>query len=185
MMETDPKLVILVISNQINGQELFRVHVHELSIRFDDKFQEGIENNSELKQEIDSLNHMWRNHKIEQDQIFPIMLSIMTRHADYMKLFFFDETELDSSGQFVEKSNYTVKPDVFFQSLKRQNLLSKMKKADFQSNIRSWKVANKYVDRYAPKSKYYHYQMYKTSPNREDWYFMETEGKLNLCFMNK
>ena len=185
MMETDPKLVILVISNQINGQELFRVHVHELSIRFDDKFQEGIENNSELKREIDSLNHMWRNHKIEQDHIFPIMLDIMTRHVEYMKGFFFDENELDSSGQFIERSRPDIKPDVFFESLKRQKLLKKLKKAEFQSSIRSKTVADKYVERYAPKSNYYHYQMYKSSPKKEDWFFMETEGRLNLCFLNK
>lgn len=77
-MEVDPKLTILIISNQINGNELFRVHVHELSIRFDDKFQEGIDNNYELKGEIDQLNHMWRGQKIEQNHIFPIILDIIT-----------------------------------------------------------------------------------------------------------
>lgn len=184
-METDPKLVILVISNQINGQELFRVHVHELSIRFDDKFQGGIEKNTDLKLEIDSLNHMWRNHKIEQEHIFPIMLDIMTRHAEYMKLFFFDETELDVSGQFVEKPKTALEPEAFFEGLRRQNLLTKIEKGDFQSNIKSMEVAEQYVERYAPKSKYFYYQMYKLQPVRENWYFMETKGKLNLCFMNK
>lgn len=189
MMETDPKLVILVISNQINGQELFRVHVHELSIRFDEKFQEGIENNDELKLEIDSLNQMWRKQKIQQEQIFPIMLDIMTRHGHYMKRFFFDESELDSTGQFidkpVEKQSTSTKTEAFFNSLKNKKLLRKIKKAEFQTNIKSWTVASKYVDCYAPKSCYYHYQMFKTLPMREDWYFMETDGRLNICFLNK
>lgn len=184
-MEVDPKLVILVISNQINGNELFRVHVHERTIRFDDKFQEGIDNNRELKREIDSLNQMWESHKIEQDHIFPIMLDIMTRHANYMKDYFFDESELDGSGQFIEKPKKEIKPESFFESLKKQRLLSKITKKEFQSNIRSKAVAEKYVEVYMPKSQYYHYQLYKVSPKKENWYFMETGDKLKLCFVNR
>lgn len=184
-MEIDPKLVILIISNQINGNELFRIHIHEHTIRFDDKFQKGIDNHKELKREIDSLNHMWEKQKIEQTHIFPIMLDIMTRYGDYMKDYFFDENELDSTGQFVEKKNKEIKPETFFQSLKKQKLLTKITKKDFQQNIKSLTVAEKYVDVYSPKANYYHYQLFRNSPTKENWYFMERSDSLMFCFVNK
>ncbi len=134
-MDIDPKLVILVISNQLNGQELFRVHVHEYSIRFDEKFQDGIESNYELKKEIDYLNDLWKGNKIKQSEIFPIMLDIMVRHGDYLRNFFFDSTELDKNGQFVEKPKYELEPKVFFESLKKQKLLNKITKKEFQKNV--------------------------------------------------
>lgn len=184
-MEIDPKLVILVISNQINGNELFRVHIHEHTIRFDEKFQKGIDKNRQLKLEIDSLNSMWESQKIEQNHIFPLMLDIMTRYGDYMKDFFFDETELDSSGQFIENKPKEIKAEAFFESLKKQKLIKKVTKKEFQANIKSMVVAEKYVEKYAPKSNYYHYQLFRKSPIKENWYFMENSQGLCLCFVNK
>ena len=32
------------------------------------------------------------------------MLDIMVRHGDYLRHYFFDSSELDKNGQFVEKS---------------------------------------------------------------------------------
>ena len=184
-MDIDPKLVILVISNQLNGQELFRVHVHEFSIRFDDKFQGGIENNFELKKEIEYLNDLWKSNKIKQNEIFPIMLDIMVRHGDYLRDFFFDSTELDKNGQFVEKPKYELEPKVFFESLKKQKLLNKITKKEFQKNIKNIEVGEKYVDLYLTKSAYYHYRHFKNKPLKEEWYFMENNDKLILCFRNK
>lgn len=184
-MEIDPKLIILVISNQINGQELFRVHIHEFSIRFDDKFQEGIQNNSELKKEIEYLNDLWKRHKIDQSQIFPIMLDIMVRHGDYLKDFFFDVSELDKNGQFIEKSKNEIEPVFFFEKLKKQNLLKKITKTDFQKNIKNIEIGKKYVDLWYPRSNYFFYEHFKKSPIREEWYFMEKNNKLIMCFRNK
>lgn len=184
-MEIDPKLIILVISNQINGQELFRVHVHERTIRFDDKFQEGIDGNGELKREIESLNVMWREQKIKQHSIFPIMLDIMYRYAEYIKDYYFDESELDSKGQFVERSVNRIKPEVFFRNLKQERLLTKITKKRFQQSIKSVAVAEKYVDVYEPKANYFHYQLYRASPTRENWFFMEKDDRLKLCYLNQ
>lgn len=184
-MELDPKLVVLIVSNQINGQELFRVHIHELSIRFDKKFQKGIEDNYELKKEIDYLNDLWKGHKIEQKEIFPIMLDIVCRHGDYLKDFFFDESELNNDGQFEEKTKKEINPENFFYSLKKQNLLSKIFKKDFEKNIKGFEVSHKYVDLWIPKAKYYTYSHFKNSTINENWFFMEFNQKLILCFKNK
>jgi hypothetical protein len=184
-MSVDPKLVILTISNQINGNELFRVHVHELSIRFDDKFQNGIENNYQLKQEIEYLNDLWKDQKIKQSQIFPIMLDIIYRYGDYLKDFFFDDSDLDKNGQFVEKPKYESEPQIFFNSLKKQSKLNKITKKEFQFNIKNIKVAEKYVDCFVTKSKYYSYQLFKTEPMKERWFFMEYNDQLIFCYKNK
>lgn len=184
-MDIDPKLVILIISNQINGKELFRVHIHELSIRFDDKFQEGIEGNYELKKEIDYLNDLWKSHKIDQNEIFPIMLDIMVRHGDYLKDYFFNHEELDNKGHFVEKKKKDIKPEAFFKSLMKQKLLKKITKKEFQKNIKGEQVAIKYVDLFKIKAKYYFYQLYSSEPIKEKWFFMEFRDKLIFCFKNK
>jgi len=184
-MEIDPKLVILVISNQLNGQELFRVHIHEFSIRFDDKFQEGIENNYELRKEIDYLNDLWKSQKIKQSEIFPIMLDIMVRHGDYLKNFFFDLSELNKDGQFIEKPKYEIEPQVFFKSLSKQKLLKKIRKKDFQENIKNIEIANKYVELLEPKLSHYYYQHFKSAPLKENWFFLAKNDNLILCFKNK
>jgi hypothetical protein len=183
-MDVDPKLIILVISNQINGQELFRIHIHEQTIRFDDKFQEGIDGNGELKREIQSLNEMWKSQKIKQHSIFPIMLDIMVRYGDYIKDYYFDESELDNKGQFIEKSENQQKPEKFFRKLQENGLLTKITKKNFQLNIRSREVAEKYVDVHETKSSYFQYQLYRKPFERESWFFMEKGGRLKLCFLN-
>jgi hypothetical protein len=184
-MEIDPKLVILVISNQLNGQELFRVHIHELSIRFDQKFQDGIESNNNLKTEIEYLNDLWKTHKIDQTQIFPIMLDIMVRHGDYLKDFFFDNSELDKDGQFVEIPKYKKNPKDFFKSIKKQNIAKKITKKEFQENIKNFNIAQKYVEILVPRSSYYKYTDLKKAPLKENWFFMENNNNLIFCFTNK
>ena len=184
-MEIDPKLVILVISNQLNGQELFRVHIHELSIRFDQKFQDGIESNNNLKTEIEYLNDLWKTHKIDQTQIFPIMLDIMVRHGDYLKDFFFDNSELDKDGQFVEMPKYKKNPKDFFKSIKKQNIAKKITKKEFQENIKNFNIAQKYVEILVPISSYYKYTDLKKAPLKENWFFMENNNNLIFCFTNK
>jgi hypothetical protein len=184
-MEVDPKLVILVISNQLNGQELFRVHIHELSIRFDQKFQDGIESNNDLKTEIEHLNELWKTHKIDQTQIFPIMLDIMVRHGDYLKDFFFDNSELDKDGQFVEMPKYEKNPKDFFYSLKKQNIVKKITKKVFQENIKNFNIAQKYVEFLVPKAYYYKYTHFRKAPSKEEWFFMEYNNSLIFCFKNK
>lgn len=184
-MDVDPIRTILVISNQMNGKELFRVLVHELSIRFDEKLQEGIDKNPDLKNEIESLNQMWKSKKLEQSQIFPIMLDIMTRHGEYMMQFFYDESELDKTGQLKEKPNREKDPKSFFFSLKKQGVLQKITKKSFQEQIKSNSVALKYVEVFEKKSSYYFYRLFRSKPIVEDWYFMEKNEILLLCFINK
>ena len=184
-MEVDPKLVVLIISNQINGHELFRVHIHELSIRFDDKFQEGIENNTELRNEIDYINDLWKQNKIKQNQIFPIMLDILVRHGDYLRNYFFDSNELDKNGQFIEINKQEKNPSSFFISLKKQKLLKKITKKEFQKNIKNIEISTKYVEKLIPRANYYFYQHYKNTKIKENWFFMVKENDLILCYRNK
>lgn len=104
-----------------------------------------------------------------------------------MKDFFFDEEELDSSGQFIEKTEKLSKekePEKFFESLRRQKILGEISRADFEKSIRSHRVAEEYVERYSIESKFYYYRFFKQRPLRENWYFMETAGSLGLCFRN-
>ena len=60
VMEEDCKVVILVISNIEKNVELFRVHIHEHSIRFDDHLAKGIENHPELSEDMKEVNLLWK-----------------------------------------------------------------------------------------------------------------------------
>jgi hypothetical protein len=100
-MEEDKKVVVLVISNIEQNVHLFRIHIHEKSIRFDERFSTGIQKNPELKEEINEINYLWEQHKINGNQIFPIMLQIMHKYGDYLQDYYFDETELDDNGKLM------------------------------------------------------------------------------------
>jgi hypothetical protein len=113
------------------------------------------------------------------------MLDIMVRHGDYLKNFFFDHSELDKDGQFIDKPKYEIEPEAFFKSLNKQKILKKITKKDFQKNIKSDIVAFKYVELLEPKLSYYHYQHFKSDPLKENWFFMAKNNNLILCFKNK
>ena len=104
-MEDDRKVVVLVISNIEKNVELFRVHIHEQSIRFDANFSQGIEQNPDLSQDVRELNELWKEQKIATDQIFPIMLHLMNKYGDYLRDYYFKEYELDRNGHYIEPSN--------------------------------------------------------------------------------
>jgi hypothetical protein len=109
----------------------------------------------------------------------------MVRHGDYLKDFFFDNSELDKDGQFVEIPKYKKNPKDFFKSIKKQNIAKKITKKEFQENIKNFNIAQKYVEILVPRSSYYKYTDLKKAPLKENWFFMENNNNLIFCFTNK
>lgn len=98
MMSSDKKMTILTIKNTIKNMDLLRVHIHESSIRFDKKVNDAINNFPELKSEVNELNHLWQNQKIDQQDILKIVLYLMGQYGSYLKDFYFTEEDLDENG---------------------------------------------------------------------------------------
>ncbi|MFK5165218.1 hypothetical protein, partial [Propionibacterium freudenreichii] len=71
-MEDDEKVVVLVISSIERKVHLFRIHIYEESIRFDERFNTGIQNHPVLRDEVKEINELWKAHAIHSTQIFPM-----------------------------------------------------------------------------------------------------------------
>lgn len=181
-MEEDRKISVLMISNSIKKKELFRVHIHEHSIRFDNHFAEAIEANEELCGEIKALNNSWKEHEIETDQIFHVMIAVMTRYHNYLKDFYFKEHELDKNGHYIEPISLD-RASVHYQFLKNSKKLIKISKKEFEKKICTDEVANYYVDNYVKKgAKFYKSERKDVDGNITTWYFMVVNEKFKISF---
>lgn len=184
-MEKDPKVVILVITNLIKNVELFRVHVHEQSIRFDENFTKGIKNHPALSEEVDEINNLWKNQKIQPEQIYPMMLRLMNTYGDYLRDFYFKDYELDDNGHYIEDQQiFNNQPDVHYNHLKRKKRLKKISRKEFELQlINNEEEANFYVDNYVKKgAKFYKSENKVGVKVVSIWYFMVVDEKFKISF---
>lgn len=183
-MEEDKKVVILVISSVGNEAdvELFRVHIHEKSIRFDAHFEEGIKGHKGLSEDVKELNNLWKEHEIGADQIYPIMLHLMNKYGDYLAKYYFTKEELDKDGHYVEFVHQD-KATAHYLYLKRNKRLKRISKKEFEKNITSKEIANYYVDNYVKKGAlFYSAEHIDASENKTMWYFMVVDNKFKISF---
>lgn len=181
-MEDDRKVVVLVISNIEKNVELFRVHIHEQSIRFDANFSQGIEQNPDLSQDVQELNELWKEQKIATDQIFPIMLHLMNKYGDYLRDYYFKEYELDRNGHYIEPSNQD-KSVLHYQYLKQTKQLKRISKKEFEKNIKSAEVADYYVDNYVKKgARFYKTDRIDSKGIKSTWFFMVVDERFKISF---
>ena len=134
MMSSDKKMTILTIKNTSKNMDLLRVHIHESSIRFDEKVNDAINNLPELKSEVNELNYLWQNQKIDQQDILKIVLYLMGQYGNYLKDFYFTEDDLDENGCYVDgnEKNISGQPmslqdeqNFFYEYFKDQKALKK------------------------------------------------------------
>jgi len=183
-MEEDRKVVVLVISNIEKNVELFRVHIHEQSIRFDSHFTEGIQGNPDLSIDVEELNNLWKEHKIATDQIFPIMLHFMNKYGDYLRNYYFKEYELDKDGKYIEPPLQD-KASLHYQYLKQSKKLKKISKKEFEQNLQNTnpEVTDFYVDNYVRKgAKFYKSEKIDPVGKRTVWFFMVVNERFKISF---
>lgn len=184
-MEEDPKVVILVISNLIKNVELFRVHIHEQSIRFDDNFMQGIIDNPDLSIEIEEINFLWKNQKLAPEQIYPKMLYLMNKYGDYLRDFYFKDYELDDEGHYIEDQKiFDDKPAIHFNHLKKTKRLKKISRKEFEKQLSgNEEVATFYVDNYVKKGAKFYMSEKKVGVKLVAmWYFMVVNDAFKISF---
>lgn len=192
-MKEDRKVVILVITNIEQNVELFRIHIYEQSIRFDSHFAEGILKHPELSADINEINKLWKDQQIERNQIFPIMLRIMTKYHDYLKDYYFKEYELDNNGHYIENLNMETnikmpsQAAIHYHYLKASKRLKRISRKEFEKNINSDEIANHYVDNYIKKgARFYRYiKMAPKNKNLVSWYFMAVNEEFKISFSSE
>lgn len=181
-MEDDRKVVVLVISNNETQAELFRVHIHKQSIRFDSHFTEGIENHPDLSEDIRELNELWKAQKIGTDQIFQVMIHFMNKYADYLSNYYFKEYELDKNGHYIEPIVQD-KSSLHYQYLKQSKQLKRISKKEFEKNIKSSEVAEYYVENYMKKgARFFKSDRVDSTGIKSTWFFMVVNERFKISF---
>jgi len=176
-MAEDKKLIVLILSNTHQNTELFRVHIHEESIRFDVNFEAGIKNHPELSKEIDVVNELYRTQRLSPQQIYHYMLGLMVRYGDYLQDYYFEEFELDKNGAYIESIGQN-RDESFFSYLRKNKKIRKIAKKTFEGFLTNIELGEQYVEKYVYKgARFYQYiNSKKVHPKNE--LFMEVSGEL-------
>lgn len=183
-MEDDRKVVVLVISDIQKNVELFRVHIHEQSIRFDSHFAEGIKGNPSLSSDVQELNALWKEQKIESNQIFPIMLHFMNKYGDYLSNYYFKEYQLNEEGKYIEPADAD-KASVHYQYLKQSKKLKRISKKEFEENLKNAppETTDFYVDNYVKKgARFFKSEKFDPAGKRTVWFFMVVNERFKISF---
>lgn len=183
-MEKDEKVVVLVISSVEKKVHLFRIHIYEDSIRFDERFNTGIQNNPSLREEVNEINTLWKNHVIHSTQIFPMMIDVMSKYGEYLQDYYFDKSELDADGRYVESFEPSTCKNItyHYEFLRDTNQLKKISKKEFEKHVTA-NVADAYVDNYVKRgAKFYMSEYFGEYENSSQWYFMVVKGELKISF---
>lgn len=182
-MEKDRKVMVLVISNIEKNVELFRVHIHEQSIRFDANFNQGIEKNLHLSEDIKEINVLWKEQKIDREQIFPIMLHLMNKYGDYLVDYYFKDYELDIDGHYIEGGISPEKSVIHYQHMKKKKELKRISRKEFEKNMNTQEIVNHYVDNYVKKgARFYSSERVAADGQKTMWYFMVVNEKFQISF---
>lgn len=191
MMSSDKKMTILTIKNTSKNMDLLRVHIHESSIRFDEKVNDAINNLPELKSEVNELNYLWQNQKIDQQDILKIVLYLMGQYGNYLKDFYFTEDDLDENGCYVDgnEKNISGQPmslqdeqNFFYEYFKDQKVLKKISKKAFEEEVQKENLAEEYVENYVFKGAKFYSGLLEEEKFISVWYFMIVEDKIKMAF---
>ena len=191
MMSSDKKMTILTIKNTSKNMDLLRVHIHESSIRFDEKVNDAINNLPELKSEVNEFNYLWQNQKIDQQDILKIVLYLMGQYGNYLKDFYFTEDDLDENGCYVDgnEKNISGQPmslqdeqNFFYEYFKDQKALKKISKKAFEEEVQKKNLAEEYVENYVFKGAKFYSGLLEEEKFISVWYFMIVEDKIKMAF---
>lgn len=189
MMSNDKKKTILTIKNTIKKMDLLRVHIYEYSIRFDKNVATAIDNYPELKAEVEELNHLWKEHKINERQILTVVLHLMGKYGSYLENYYFKKEELDENGCYIDEELIqnieTINPEeeklFFFEYFKEQKLIKKISKKAFEKEI-SENLADEYVEKYVFKGAAFYRGVLEEDRFTSIWYFMVVDNEVAMAF---
>ena len=188
-MSSDKKKTILTIKNTIDKMDLLRVHIYEYSVRFDKNVEKAINNNSELRADVEELNFLWKNQEITEHDILKIILYLMSKYGFYLKDYYFKKEDLDENGCYVD-NDYSNRSEVllsdderlfFYQYFKDQKALKKISKKKFETELPEDHV-DEYVQKYVFKGARFYSGILEEEKFKSVWYFMVVDTNVILAF---
>ena len=148
------KLIRTIIVSNEKKVEIFRIHVFENSLKFDPYFAYGISKNDSVYNMVLNIERLWSERRIELSDVFNMMVSIIEKHENYLKKFYFKPQELDFYGRLYSVksySSYDEKEYTYFMCLKNKDNLKKISRKEFEKNMKHEDIAKCYVDNYSEK----------------------------------
>lgn len=188
-MSSDKKKTILTIKNTLKKMDLLRVHIYEYSIRFDKKINDAIHNYPELNAEVVELNNLWKNNKIDEQDILKIVLYLVGKYGSYLKDYYFTQDDLDENGCYIDKdmllnseANLDDENIFFYEYFKEQNALKKISKKEFEKEISDETTGCEYVEKYIFKGAKFYKGILEEDKFTSTWYFMMVNDNLEMAF---
>lgn len=181
----------IIVSNDRNI-DIFRIHVFDDSIRFDDRIAYGISKNENVFYEISKIIDKWKLKQITTNDIFHLIVDAIIDSEEDLSKYYFRKEELDIKGKY--QCSYINKYDkmyVCYSCLKSGEKLNVITKKEFEDNIKNPEIAYNYIENYVKNgAKYYMYDIgfefndrYKSIPNK--CYFMLYKDKVKIGFFEK
>jgi len=139
--------------------ELFRIHLFEKSVRFDEHFAKAITANKKIFKKIFNISEKWSNGELKYNEVFINIIEELKNHENYLSKYYFKKKDLDETGRLIEPLpintmdneswNYM---ESHFQYLKKKGILKRITRKDFEKKIIDKKISEFYIDNY-PKEK--------------------------------
>lgn len=199
-MENEKFIGTILVSNK-QHKDLFRVHIFEHSIQFDEHFAKGVIKNKVIVSQLSKVNKLWQEKKIKKDEIFFNVIPILEKHEQYLSKFFFKEEELDEYGRYKDNFNITPnqstidqipsnplssneKVDKYFKHLKDTNkTFKKITRKNFELYLKDKEVIDYYIDNYNKrKATFFNYQIVRPNNIKKNCFLMVVGDKIRIGF---
>ena len=191
MTEKDKFIGTIIISNEMHV-DLFKVHVYEKSIRFDPKFANGIAGSDGVSKDIFEIDNMWKNGKIERDDIFPLMANIVGKHELHLSNYFFGRAELDVKGRYVGELDITSsavevkfedRMKMYYLYLTGSGKMKSISKKEFETHLPKTNATESYLDVFASKgASYFSYDTVDLGRKSRTCYVMIKDDTVKFAF---
>lgn len=191
-MMSKEKIIGTFTVSSLNKIDLFRIHLFEKSIRFDEHFAQGLIRNEKILKKLLKISNRWSKGELEDKETFFLILNALKNYENYLSDFYFLEEELDKKGRYIEpfplhtlNNNLTKKEtSEHYEYLKKTNKLKPISKKEFEKNIIYEDVSDFYISNYPKKNaKFYTYTTIINEEEEEEvCYLLVVNDKVLLGF---
>ena len=99
-MEKDIIIGTLVVSNKAN-RDLFRVHLYNNGIRFDENFVAGFNKNKKILKKLIEISQEWSEKKVEHQKLLFEIINTLKEDEKQISKYYFVSDELDENGKYI------------------------------------------------------------------------------------
>lgn len=181
-IDKEDKFIGTLTVSDINQMDLFRIHMFDDAIKFDKKFALGLLKNGEVLSKVMRISDKWSTKQLDSSGVFIEFLSLLKKHEKDISDLFFQYSELDSTGRYVEptvidSSNFKsvfekLQANKHFIYLKNSGNLNKIDERVFRTYLVNQDLINFYLDNFNDYLQYSYYS-----------YFVEFQGDIKQCFV--